>query len=221
MVIPERKPQSRRERERDRRRIEILDAASELFADRGFDAVTMDDVARKAELSKGTLYLYFQSKQGLLLSLATRLLDTVLVEFDRITQASVASGADKFRSLLLAYAEILSANSQKFRVMIGRLASNTPMDVKDPSFLGHRQRIERVLEALVGAVAAGQRDGSVLSSIDPLATALEAWGGMVGIVLVRVNFEELQRRFPRPIAADRLVPEFVETLIRGIRKSEQ
>ena len=51
----------RKEREKLQRRNDIIDAAERLFFQHGFETPTMDDVAREAELSKGTLYLYFKS----------------------------------------------------------------------------------------------------------------------------------------------------------------
>ena len=56
----------RREREKAQRRQEILDAARQVFFVRGFHSPTMDDVAALAEISKGTIYLYFESKEAIL-----------------------------------------------------------------------------------------------------------------------------------------------------------
>jgi len=53
----------RKERERLKRREDILDAAEKLFFTKGIHNSTMDDVAEEAELSKGTLYIYFKSKE--------------------------------------------------------------------------------------------------------------------------------------------------------------
>ena len=51
------------------KRIEILEAAALIFAGRGYAAARMDDIAEAAGVAKGTLYLYFQSKQELFVSL--------------------------------------------------------------------------------------------------------------------------------------------------------
>ena len=59
---------SRREREKLNRRNEILQAARKVFASKDYAAATVDDVAAVAELSKGTIYLYFQNKADLFLS---------------------------------------------------------------------------------------------------------------------------------------------------------
>ena len=55
--------QDRREKERESRRSAILKAARKLFFDRGFKSVTVDNIAAKAEVSKGSVYLYFKSKE--------------------------------------------------------------------------------------------------------------------------------------------------------------
>lgn len=66
-------------RERDKRR-QILDTAARLFATRRFDEVTLDDIAARSRLGKGTVYLYFKSKEDLYAELILHGLDTLLTE---------------------------------------------------------------------------------------------------------------------------------------------
>ncbi len=56
---------SRKERERENRRMEIVEAAERLFFANGFEGTTMDEIAKQAEFSKMTLYAYFKSKEEL------------------------------------------------------------------------------------------------------------------------------------------------------------
>ena len=60
----------RKEREKQQRREEIIQAAEEVFFAEGFDKSTMDDIAEQAELSKGTIYLYFKSMEDLHMAVA-------------------------------------------------------------------------------------------------------------------------------------------------------
>lgn len=59
----------RKKREKQQRRADILNAAKVVFFSKGLVSATMDEIAERAELSKGTLYLYFHSKEELYLSL--------------------------------------------------------------------------------------------------------------------------------------------------------
>ncbi len=57
---------------KDQRREQILDAAAQLFANKGFDKTSVDEVAREAGLSKGAIYWYFPSKEQILIGLAEK-----------------------------------------------------------------------------------------------------------------------------------------------------
>src|SRR5271163_10398 len=71
----------RREEEKERRRAEILDAADELYAKRGWDAVTVDQVARSARLSRALVYVYFRDKEDLLFAIGERAMQLLQERF--------------------------------------------------------------------------------------------------------------------------------------------
>jgi len=73
--------QERKEREKEHRRDEIVDAAQAVFFEKGLQNSTMDEIAEAAELSKGTLYLYYKSKEDLYLSVMMRGLGVLRVMF--------------------------------------------------------------------------------------------------------------------------------------------
>lgn len=68
-------PQPRRKREKALHRREIIDAAIAVFAEKGFYTATLDEIAQKAEFSKGALYLYFQNKEDILFSILKQSLE--------------------------------------------------------------------------------------------------------------------------------------------------
>ena len=116
---------SRRERENLNRRNEILQAAWKVFASKEYDAATIDDVAAAAELSKGTLYLYFQNKADLFQST----IEMGMEEVNTIIQDTVSSSDDPVSGIreiikhLLTYSEdnmdffkILSSGRSHFEV---------------------------------------------------------------------------------------------------------
>src|SRR4029450_6786119 len=92
----------RRQEEKDRRRIEIVQAAEDLYRELGWDAVTMDNVAKRARLSRALVYVYFKDKRDLHFAICQRALETLHSRFEEaITRAK--SGLDKVESLGRAY----------------------------------------------------------------------------------------------------------------------
>ncbi len=76
--------QDRRRRERKRRRHQIMVAAKKVFSIKGFTKTTMEDIAREAELSPGTLYLYFKNKDELYASLSVEILEHLYNKLKRV-----------------------------------------------------------------------------------------------------------------------------------------
>jgi len=76
--------QERKERERERRRQQIMVAAKRVFSVKGFNKTTMEDIAKDAELSPGTLYLYFKNKDELYASLSLRILQYLLIRMEHV-----------------------------------------------------------------------------------------------------------------------------------------
>jgi len=76
--------QERKRREREQRRRQIMRAAHNVFSIKGFMKTTMEDIAREAELSPGTLYLYFKNKDELYASLSVEVLERLYEKLKRV-----------------------------------------------------------------------------------------------------------------------------------------
>lgn len=74
----------RKEREKERRRQQIIVAAKRVFTSKGFNKATMEDIAQEAELSPGTLYLYFKNKEELYASLSLRILQYLHIRVEHV-----------------------------------------------------------------------------------------------------------------------------------------
>src|ERR1700722_2848116 len=81
------------------RRSGILKAARKVFARHGYDGATMDDVAEACSIAKGTLYLYFKSKQQIYLGVLKQDLQLLREENERAIQGA-KSGPDKVRAFI-------------------------------------------------------------------------------------------------------------------------
>lgn len=93
------KNEPRFERRKDARPGEILDAALDLFVEKGFAATRLEDVAQRAGVSKGTVYLYFDSKDDLFKSVIRSGMVRAIEEAEKLVAGFEGSSADLLRQI--------------------------------------------------------------------------------------------------------------------------
>ncbi|HZW14060.1 MAG TPA: TetR/AcrR family transcriptional regulator [Noviherbaspirillum sp.] len=103
MNCPFKKP--RWERRKDARPQELLAAALDLFVERGYAATRLDDVAARAGVSKGTLYLYFTNKEELFKAVVRENMVPVLGEAEGIVENHEGPSVELFREIILGWWE--------------------------------------------------------------------------------------------------------------------
>lgn len=206
---------ARRERERTARREAILDAAQELIATEGYYGLRMDAVADAVELSKGTLYLYFENKDALCAAVATRLIDTFL-PFLESALNDAESGLDAIRALLYAYYDFTQDNPHHFRFAFAWLSAGERMDDSTETFQIYRGRVGQMLSLVAESLQRGVADGSIRPDIDPIHQGLQIWTSFLGVVLVGMNREAMAQRVEAPVDFDRLVPLHVDSVLRAL-----
>jgi AcrR family transcriptional regulator len=109
-----------RQRRKEARPQELLDAALAVFVERGFAAARTDDVAQRAGVSKGTLYLYYPSKNELLKAVITHSLADEIAAGARTVAAHTGSAADLLRNFVVPWWQQVydSPASGVFKLMI-------------------------------------------------------------------------------------------------------
>ena len=105
------------------RRTQILDAATRVFASKGFNRATIRDVAQDAGVADGTIYNYFANKTDLLFGLLDRLNDTERRPAS-LALAGEASFVDYFRAYVRERVEALWSNADLFRAVLPELLAN-------------------------------------------------------------------------------------------------
>src|SRR5258708_28236640 len=108
------------------RRTQILDAATKVFAEKGFHRATIKDIARSAGIADGTIYTYFANKNELLLGILNR-----LNQSEQRTEHFSQQAAQDFRSFLVTYIrqrmEVIWPNAQIFQAVLPEMLVNAEL----------------------------------------------------------------------------------------------
>jgi AcrR family transcriptional regulator len=146
---------------------DILNAASEVFIARGYAAARLDDIAARAGVAKGTLYLYFQSKEDIFQSLVRTAIVPNLAQLEAVTEAwdgPVAPLLERFAGIALGVA----GNNRL--VAIPRLLLAEAKTFPDLARFYHREVAHRGLGLLTKIIAKGVARGE-FRAVDPLHAA--------------------------------------------------
>jgi len=109
----------------DRRREQLLDVALTLFASRGFNATTMDDIAEAAGVTKPLLYQHFDSKRALYLELVGSVADTLLEAIGKAV-AQAEGPRQQVEGGFAAYFELVVKRADAFNLLFGSDVPNDP-----------------------------------------------------------------------------------------------
>ncbi len=195
-------------RSEDRPR-EICAAALEVFAEKGFAAAKLDDIARRAGVSKGTLYLYFQDKEDLFRAVVR---SAIVPNIDAVTSA-VGSIEAPFpqivRMFLTAFAD------REARLPIGAVAKMVVGESRNFPELArvwHDEVASKAIGALAGFIERAQQRGEVKPG-NPRLYAFSLMGPMVLGALWRTT---LVPAGGAPLDLAALAQQHAETVLAGM-----
>ena len=158
------------EKEREQRRIYILDSAEKLFFAKGFDTVTMSEIADDVGLNKATLYVYFENKDHLLFAIVLRKMHELIDRYKECFDQDIP-GREKSRQLGRTFFVFAQENADYYR-MVGAVSPERFRDTDSPLPKRINELLERQLGMLRDALAEGIEDGTVRDDLPPLEMAV-------------------------------------------------
>lgn len=171
----------RKQREKEQRKIEIIAAARKVFSSKGFNTATMEEIASKAELSPGTLYLYFKNKEELHTSLSIEILKHLADKIQEVVHQniSVEEKIESFRDVFIdVYDYDPNILINLFHLQSGETLKNLSdevlKEIKTYSAFAHG--------AIIDVVKEGIEQGIFIDE-HPVALADVLWASYAGIVL--------------------------------------
>ncbi len=210
--------EARKEREKAQRREDIQTAAMHLFFDQGFERTTMDQIAEKAELSKGTLYLYFSSKAELYISLV---LEGFNMLADRLGKRlkRMSPEADPFergKAWFLAFVDHSLEHRELFRITQYFLTDEARRSISQELIDQVDAAHTAFLATIAGLIEEARAQGQLAEGIDPHAFAVIAWRMTTGILDLAVVDEKIGAESPKAYRA--LFELAFDILIDGVRR---
>jgi TetR/AcrR family transcriptional regulator len=191
----------------------ILGAAERLFAERGYDSVSISDVAREAGVCKANVFHHFAGKQALYETVLTESCARLGDEMDRMLAAS-ADPADQIPHFLHWYRRYLREHPATARLLLRELTGNPDLAESGPVF----PVLARLLDNLVAHVGAGCDAGVFRAGVNPTIVA----SLLLGVTLFNSQTEHLRRhmRAWQDVGDDAYVDLLTEVLLRGVMSSQ-
>lgn len=211
----------RRQREKQQRVNLIMDAALEVFAEKGLRNATMDDIAEKAELSKGTLYLYFKSKEHMFFAIDLRAGQLLKERFAEAAR-SAKTGLEKVRDIGRAYYQFCFDYPTYFKAMayVERMDPQTFGEIaREMVPKGEKSFTDNSLAILAAAIESGHTDGSISKDVDPWVTAILLWSTSNGVIQMIKNRGDFLKLLNLPV--EKLYPSKELMVERGLAPTEE
>ncbi|WP_417808200.1 TetR/AcrR family transcriptional regulator [Thioclava sp.] len=188
---------------------EVLDAALSLFTEKGYARTTVDQVAKRAGFSKGTVYLYFASKEAILEGLVQRTVEPIAeAAFETMTHYRGDPHpvlAQFLRAMAQAMAE---PRTRAVTIIILQEAATAP----NIAALYRKSVLDRALPAMTALLTQGVAGGHI-RSIDPELTARS----VIGPVIAHLLLSEIFGVHPEGgLQMDRLVENHLTLLFAGL-----
>ncbi len=203
-------PQPRWRRRKDARPAEIVAAALQVFAEKGYAAARLDDIAARAGVSKGALYLYFATKEALFRAVVD---EALAPNLDVVRQAAERYDGD-FATLIRFVAGNLVrvAETQPVGGVV-KMVIGESRNFPELARVWHDDLIASALGTVAGLIERAQAKGEIRAG-DPRAYALGLISPLLMGVIWRETFEPVGAP---PFDLPALAAQHVETALRGMR----
>lgn len=207
--------EERRKREKKNRRNAILKAARGLFFENGFRPVTVESIAKKAELSKGSIYLYFKSKEEIYTQILLSDIDKFHQDFKDLIHDST-NASEAITRFAMIYVDLFLNDRELFRIlmtfMLHTNAMNLPEDLNNHIIKSTNRNINTVEEIFSYGIERGEFSPTINLRLSRNAF----WGLLNGVISLHL-FTGTESK--RAAVIRSTIKAGLEIYIRGLRIS--
>jgi AcrR family transcriptional regulator len=203
--------EARWRRRKEARPKEILDAALAVVAQKGFAAARLEDIAARARVSKGTIYLYFESKEAVFKALVQEKLASRIGGFAEMLRAYEGSSAELLTMLLRNFGAIVSTSEL---VVLPKIVIAEAGNFPELARMYRDEIVARGIALLGEIIERGTKRGE-FKNIKKEHAARMAVAPLLMIAIWRTTFEIFD---DEPYDYQGLVEAHIATLLQGLAK---
>jgi AcrR family transcriptional regulator len=201
-------------RRKEERAPEILDAALACFSEKGFAATRMDAIARRAGISKGTIYLYFESKEAVFKALAQRVVTSSIADLRALIDSFEGKTPDLLRLVLSRVGSIVSTGDV---AVLPRMVLAEAGNFPELAEHWRREVVDRGLSLWEAIIRRGQARGEI-RAIEPAHAARLC---MAPLIIVALWNSVFSRFDATPYDYQGLIDAHIDVLLRGLAPEQQ
>jgi AcrR family transcriptional regulator len=204
-------------RRKDARPGEIVDAALEVFAEKGYAAARLEDVARRAGVTKGTIYLYFENKGALFKAVVRQTIIPNIARAEREAAAFGGSAAELLRDMITRWWRVMGETKLS---AIPKLVLSEAANFPALARFYQREVVARSHRLIAGVVHRGIARGEFLP-VDVMAVTRLAMAPLVLAVLNQHSVYSCVREARETFDARAYLETHIDILLRGLSKNHR
>jgi len=186
----------------------IIDSAEELFFTKGYRATSMDQIAQKAEVAKGTLYLYFNNKKELYYAVGNRAMDCLKEMFIEESR-TVSDGLERLTAYAKAFLKFRVKYPDYYDFIIDYQSERYKLNKQGKEIITTYADSAQLFKMIINSIKEGQADGSIKINLEPELLASVLWCEICGVAQLADFREQFFFQFSKDITAENIREEFV------------
>ncbi|TQR14125.1 TetR/AcrR family transcriptional regulator [Psychrobacillus soli] len=201
---------SKQEQRSEETKKQILESAGKLFATKGYDAVTIREIAKDAGCSHTTIYLYFKDKEALLHELSMPSLLELNQQLQQISKMNTLSAEDKLKKISLEYIHFCLQNRNMYDIFFNAKSSRVDEEVPELAINKLRLEIFSLMKLII-------RECLSISNEEQLLTLSRIYYYQLNGILSTYSYQHE----PLDVLMERLTPTFdiaIEILLLGFKE---
>src|SRR3989475_8185386 len=204
-----RKARPRWKRRKEARPAEIVSAALDVFVERGFAATRLEDVARRAGVTKGTVYLYFKNKDALFKAVVRETIVPVIAQGEALAQSFTGSARDLVERLVREYWRLVGETNL---AGIPKLMMAEAATFPELTRFYYNEVVARGHRLMAGGVRRGIKNGE-FRPVDVMIAAKLAMSPLIHAVVARRAFASCM---PEAFDVQKYLDTHIDLYLHGI-----